>query len=203
MVYVKASQRRREMVSAARAVMSRDGIAHATLRSIAREGQVSLGTLHYVFTTKEQLITAVLQDVTDEVSAIFRAVDTSAGLEFALRLAAERYWEQLVVNDPTLALMRHELFIHALRTPELRHLARWQVESYDRIVAEWCQEAVSVSGEVCDAPIDVLARVLVGNVIGVVVHYLSDRDLTRSRRDLDAHIDMLVRLAAPHPARRT
>ena len=200
MAYVRASERRGQLVTAARAVLSRDGVAGTTLRAVAGEAEVVLGTLHYVFPTKELLITAVIQDVTEEVSAIFRTTETGSGLEHALRHGLETYWRQLVVDDPELALMRHELFAYTLRTPGLEDLARWQMEGYTRIVAEWCQEAASRAGEVCSVPFDTLARVLVGNVMGLVLHYLGDRDRARSQRDLRAVAEMLVSLAAVHPA---
>lgn len=176
-------------------MLSRDGVSGTTLRAVASEARVVLGTLQYVFPTKEQLITAVIQDVTEEVSAVFRTTQTHAGLEHALRHGLETYWRQLVVDDPEVALMRHELFAYALRTTGLENLARWQMEAYIRIVAQWAQEAGSRAGEVCAVPFDTLARVLVGNVMGLVLQYLSDRDRARSQRDLQAITDILVALA--------
>ena len=196
MAYVKASERRRQLVVAARAVLCRDRVAGVTLRAVAAEAGVPLGTLHYVFPTKELLITAVLEDVREEVSAVFTAAETESGLDHAIRYGVENYWEQLVVNDPELALMRHELFVYALGTPGLESLARWQVEGYNRIVAEWCQEAANNAGELCAVPFDTLGRILVGSVMGMVLQYLGDRDQARSRRDLQAVSEMLVRLAA-------
>jgi hypothetical protein len=99
--------------------------------------------------------------------------------------------------------MRHELFVYALRTPGLENLARWQIEGYTRIVSEWSHEAAGKAGETCAVPLDTLARVLVGSVIGIVLHYLSDHDRTRSERDLRAATEMLVRLADVHPAPTT
>lgn len=203
MTYVKASDRRRQLVAAARAVLCRDGVGGTTLRSVAAEARVPLGTLHYVFPSKELLITAVLEDVREEVSAVFEATETDAGLDHAIRQGLRNYWEQLVVNDPELALMRHELFIYALRTPGLASLARWQIQGYTRIVAEWSQEAASNAGEVCAVPFDTLARVLVGSVMGIVLQYLGDRDRDRSQRDLQASMEMLIRLAAVRPAPTT
>ncbi len=196
MAYIKASERRGQLVVAARAVLCRDGVAGTTLRAVAAEAEVPLGTLHYVFPSKELLITAVLEDVREEVSAVFTAAETDAGLEHALRRGLENYWRELVVNDPASALMRHELFVYALRTASLESLARWQIEGYSRIVAEWCQEAGNNAGEICAVPFDTLGRVLVGSVIGITLQYLSDRDQARSRRDLQAVIEMLVCLAA-------
>jgi AcrR family transcriptional regulator len=201
--YVKASDRRRQLVAAARAVLCRDGVAGTTLRAVAAEAQVPLGTLHYIFPAKEQMITAVLEDVQEEVSAVFEAADVGAGLGNAIRHGLQSYWAQLVVDDPQLALMRHELFAYALRTPGQRHLARWQIDGYTRIVAQWCQQAAGNAGEVCAVPFDTLARVLVGGVMGAVLEYLSDQDQARSQRDLNALADMLVALAAPRPAANT
>lgn len=200
MPYVKAVERRGQLVVAARAVLCRDGVPGTTLRAVAAEANVPLGTLHYVFPSKELLLTAVLEDVREEVSAVFEAAETGAGLEHALRDGLGRYWAQLVVDEAPLALMRHELFVHALRTPGLERLARWQIEGYTRIVAEWCQEAAGGAGEVCAVPFDLLARALVGGVLGLVLHYLSDGDRDRSSRDLQALSEMLVRLAAVRPA---
>ena len=79
-------------------------------------------------------------------------------------------------------------------------LGRWQIEGYARIVAEWCEAAAGNAGETCAVPFETLGRVLVGSVIGVVLHYLSDHDSDRSGRDLQAAMEMLVRLANVGPA---
>ena len=86
MAYVKASERRRQLVSAARVVLVRDGVASTTLRSVAAEAGVPLGTLHYAFSSKELLLTAVFEDVRDEVSAVLNDVaEKGTGLERAIR----------------------------------------------------------------------------------------------------------------------
>jgi AcrR family transcriptional regulator len=192
--YVKSDERRTQLVAAARTVLARDGVAGTTLRAVAAEAGVPLGTLHYVFPSKEQLITAVVEDIRDEVSAVFRSAEVDAGLAHAIRYGVQNYWQRLVLDQPELALMRHELFVYALRTPGLEQLARWQIDGYVRIVAEWCQEAAGNAGETSAVPFDTLGRVLVGSVIGIVLHYLSDRDPDRARRDLQAATEMLVGL---------
>jgi AcrR family transcriptional regulator len=202
MAYVKASERRGQLVVAARAVLARDGVTGTTLRAVAAEAGVPLGTLHYVFPTKEQLIAAVLEDIRDEVSAVFRSAEIDAGLEHAIRHGVENYWQRLVVTQPDLALMRHELFVYALRSPGLDRLARWQIEGYAEIVAEWCQLAAGNAGETCAVPFDTLGRVLVGTISGNVLLYLADGDAHRARRNLKAIVEMLVRLAEVRPAPR-
>lgn len=201
MTYVKIDERRRQLVLAARAVLARDGVKGTTLRAVSAEAGVLLGTLQYVFPSKEQILTAVIEDVRDEISGILKAAgETDAGLDQAIRHGLKAYWQHVVVSDPGLPLMQHELFIYAVRTPALSHLARMQVSGYQRIVAEWCQQAANNAGEVCDVPFGTLARVLVGSVMGLVLQHLSDEDQARSQEDLDAVIEMLIRLAAVRPA---
>src|SRR5215204_4913433 len=137
MTYVRSAARRTQLVAAARAVLCRNGVAGTTLRAVAAEARVPLGTLHYVFPTKDQLLSAVVEDIRDEVSAVFRSAEIDGGLEHAIRQGVENYWQRLVVNQPELALMRHEVFVYALRTPGLERLARRQIDGYARIVAEW------------------------------------------------------------------
>ncbi len=201
MAYVKASERRRQLVSAARVVLVRDGVASTTLRSVAAEAGVPLGTLHYAFSSKELLLTAVFEDVRDEVSAVLNDVaEKGTGLELAIRHGLTTFWEQQIVGDPRLPLMRQELFLYAVRTPGLEDLARRQVEGYGQIVAEWCRDAASNAGEVCEVPFETLARALVGGTLGLAMHYLGDPDQARSRQDVEALAEMAVRLAAVRPA---
>jgi len=200
MVYVKAAERRPQLVAAARAVLTRDRVAGTTLRAVAAEAGVPLGTLHYVFPSKELMMKAVIEEVREEVSAVLRGVDKHVGLELAIRRGLRAFWEQEIVGDPRAPLMRQELFLYAVRTPGLESLARWQMEGYARIVAEWCQDAANNAGEVCEVPFDVLARALVGGTSGIALQYLGDRDQARSLRDVEAFAEMVVRLAAVRPA---
>ncbi len=200
MAYVKSSVRSAQRVAAARQVLVRDGVGGTTLRAVAAEAQVPLGTLHYVFPSKELLLKAVIEDVVEEIAGVLDDADIDSGLEHAIRHGLRNFWTQLVIGNPRLQLMQYELVIYALRTPSLENLARWQFERYCRIVAAWCQEAASNAGEVCAVPFDMLARVLVAVVDGVILQYVSDPDDTRSRRDLDAATEMVVHLAGVRPA---
>jgi AcrR family transcriptional regulator len=201
MVYIKAPERREQLVTAARRVLTREGVAGTTLRAVSVEAGVPLGTMHYAFPSKESLIKAVTEQVMEEIAGVLKAAaEVDAGLEHAIRHGIDRYWAQLVVVDPKSQLMQHELLIYALRTPGLENLGRWQMERYSRVVAAWCQEAASNAGEVCAVPFDTLARVLVANVTGVVLQYIADPDQSRSETDLQAIAEMLVQLAGVRPA---
>jgi AcrR family transcriptional regulator len=203
MPYVEASVRSRQLVEAARRVLIRDGVGRLTMRAVAAEAGVLLGTVTYVFPSKEMLLRAVIEDVTAEIAEVLKSsVDTGRGLEHAIRHGLDQFWATLVEEQEGLQIIQYELVVYALRTRGLESMARWQYDRYARIVAAWCQEAASNAGETCAVPFDTLARVLVAAVDGLILQYVCDPDVTRSREDLQAVIEMLVSLAAPAAGRR-
>lgn len=201
MAYVKATVRSGQLVEAARRVLARDGVQGTTMRGVAAEAGVPLGTLSYVFGSKEQLLKAVIEDVTEEIAELLRDLaETDKGLEQAIRAGLDSFWTRLVVDERWLQVMQYELVMYSLRTPGLEDLARWQTERYCRIVAAWCQQAANNAGELCAVPFDALARVLVANVDGLILQYVADPDVARSRHDLAIVTEMLVDLAGVRPA---
>ena len=65
MAHVPATVRRAQIITAATAVIAREGVADATTRRIAGEAKLSLATLHYVFATKDDILAAVLESFID------------------------------------------------------------------------------------------------------------------------------------------
>ncbi|MFE3228040.1 TetR/AcrR family transcriptional regulator [Nocardia sp. NPDC059228] len=196
MVYVEASVRRQQMVTAARRVLSRDGVARTSVRAVAAEAGVPLGTMQYVFPSKELLLRAVIEDVVDEIAAVLEdAAELEYGLEHAIRRGITSFWSRLVVEQKDLQVMQYELTTYALRAPGQESLARRQYERYASVVAEWCQQAAHNAGETCAVPFGRLGRLVVATIDGLVLQHVSDPNVARSREDLDAAIDMLVALA--------
>ena len=198
MPYIEASVRSKQLVAAAQAVLIRDGVGRLTMRAVAAEAGVLLGTVTYVFPSKEMLLRAVIEDVTAGIAEVLKSsADTGRGLEHAIREGAQRFWTTLVEDQEGLQIIQYELVIYALRTPGLEGMARWQYDRYARIVAAWCQEAASHAGETCAVRFDTLARVLVAGIDGLILQYVCDPDMTRAREDLQAVIEMVVSLASP------
>ena len=196
MVYVEAAVRRRQLVASARSVLMRDGVARTSLRAIAEEAGIPLGTLQYVFPSKELLLRAVIEDVVEELAALLKEdVELGGGLEGAIRHGVSTFWSGLVAEERNLQLMQYELTTYALRTAGQEDLARWQYEQYCGVVAAWLQEAADNAGETSAVPYTRLARVMVAGIDGLVLQRICDPDASRSREDLDALIAMLVGLA--------
>ncbi len=197
MTYVEASVRRQQMVDAARTTLARNGVARTSLRAVAMEAGVPLGTLQYVFPSKEQLLRAVISDVVEEIAAVLvETAELDKGLDHAIHLGLTRFWDTLVVGETNLQIMQYELTTYALRTPGHESLARWQYERYCSIVAQWCQQAAHNAGETCAVPFGRLARVIVASVDGLIMQHVCDPNEARSREDLETTIAMLISLAA-------
>src|SRR5215468_10885737 len=175
MPYVEASVRSKQLVAAAQAVLIRDGVGRLTMRAVAKEAGVLLGTVTHVFPSREMLLRAVIEDVAAEIAEVLRSsADTGRGLEHAIRDGVRRFWTTLVEDQEGLQIIQYELTIYALRTPGLQGMARWQYDRY--------------------------ARIVVAAVDGLILQYVCDPDLTRAREDLQAVIEMAVSLASPAAA---
>lgn len=196
MPYVEASVRSRQFVAAARRVMSRQGVASTALRAVAAEAEVPLGTLQYVFPSKELLLRAVIEDVIDEIAAVLTdAVEINSGLAHAIRQGLTVFWSELVVDQINLQLMQFELLNYALRQPGLEHLAQWQYQRYAEAIAAWCEAAATHAGERSAVPYDRLARIILAGVDGLTLQYACDPDNQRARADLDTVAEMVIALA--------
>ena len=200
MVYVSAPVRRQQIVAAARRVMARDGVADASLRSVAAEAEVPLGTMQHAFKSKRELLQAVVDDVNDEIADVLGTSTTSdGGLEEVIRGNLTTFWSSLVKGHSELQLMQYELTTHALRSAGHERLANWQYRRYSENVARWCEDAAAQAGEQCAVPFEQLARLIVAGLDGLILQHLCDPDDRRSAQDLEALINMAVSLADIQP----
>lgn len=201
MVYVESTVRSEQIVAAARSVITRDGVAGATLRAVAKEASIPLGTLQYVFPTKQQLLRAVLESLVEEIAANLPYPDHSdEGLEWAIGHGIRSFWNELVVNDAELVqLAQYELTTLALRTAGLEDLARWQYERYIDVVAEWLQRVAASAREETSIETLRLARLIVAGIDGLILQYLVNPDPDRCRQDIEEMVAMIVRHADVRP----
>jgi AcrR family transcriptional regulator len=202
--YVKADVRRGQLVAAARNVLERQGIAGATLRAVAAEAGVPLGTVHYIFRSKEQLLRAVLEDVIGEISDAARATaGTATDLGSAMRTTALEVWSELVEGHVEQQLMQYELTMWALRTPGMAEVARWQYERYVDVLTTIWTDAAARAGVTLAVPAEQLARLWLAGVDGLILQYLTLGDSERAKADLDALVRRLVRYAMPDQSATT
>ncbi len=200
-MYVKATEREQQIVAAAIRVLEEVGVPGATMRAVAAAADVPLGTLHYVFPSKDQLLAAVISTVVEEVAASLRSeVSPEHGLEHALRHGVTLFWEELLANRVGLQIMQYELAMYSARSDRGGALARLAFQRYTALLAELCEEAARASGERCAVGFDVLGRLLLAVQDGLIIQYIACPDADRVRGDTAYAVDMVLRLADPRPA---
>ncbi|WP_313674616.1 TetR/AcrR family transcriptional regulator [Mycolicibacterium sp.] len=201
MVYVESAVRSRQIIAAARAVLVRDGVGGMTIRAVAQEAGIPLGTLQYVFPTKQQLLRAVIEDVVEDITELLKSSsNVDAGLENAIKQGVWSVWNNFVVADVPMQLVQYELTVHALRTAGLEDLARWQYERYVDVVTEWLEESARRAGEVSAIDYRRLARLLVAGVDGLILQFVVHPDFHRGQEDVKGLIAMIIAHARVRPA---
>src|SRR5438093_11203386 len=82
----EVEQRRREIIDAARRCFLRRGFHQATTDEICREAAITPGGLYHYFTSKEDVIKAVVQDSADQaVAEVTSIAQMSPGPRSALQ----------------------------------------------------------------------------------------------------------------------
>jgi AcrR family transcriptional regulator len=203
MARLSVDERREQFVRAAITVMAQEGLDRATTRRIAEVAGAPQAALHYAFRDKEELLVAVVGEVTGEVERILRAaVDPGAGLEAAVRSASTAFWDH-VVGDDGLQLMQYELSIHCRRTPGLEWLAEWQYNRYVMVAQDVFAAAAGADPSVGDVDVAALSRFMVAATDGLILQYEVHHDRALAARDADLTVRaamLLVRDGLPPPA---
>lgn len=89
----RSANARAALIAAARSVLSDLGFRHATTAAIARRAEVSTGSLHHHYATKEDLLISVLDDVgATVVSELERLTDNGSGSEEFAQQAVNVLW---------------------------------------------------------------------------------------------------------------
>jgi DNA-binding transcriptional regulator YbjK len=124
---------RERILHAVLRVIGADGVAGVTNRRVAREAEVSLGSLTYHFESQRELLReAMLLFVAEETARLVALADTHPGtsLESVAALVEQVAVDTRFGHEQIAPL---ELYVHAGRDPSLRDAAASCFEAYDRI----------------------------------------------------------------------
>ncbi|MGO4446111.1 TetR/AcrR family transcriptional regulator [Mycobacterium sp. 2YAF39] len=112
------AQTRSELVSTARRLFFEDGYHPTSLEKVADAAGRSKGAVYSNFRNKDELCTAVLDEVRGERLA--EILDIMATPDAASRIEALRDWAERVIGDPGWTSLEVEFAVHARRNDELR-----------------------------------------------------------------------------------
>jgi len=192
------AQRRQQLVDAAIAVLTREGVPKATTRAIVAEAGTSLSVFHYCFDSKQELLDAVIKSlVGNSVDLAEASFEASASRQEMIRSGLEAYWAH-VTSTPDQHLLTYELTQYCLRTPGYGAVARQQYDHY----AHAFVALLDAIGAEPAVPVQAIGRYLAAMIDGLTLDWLVRRDDTSAHQVLDLlahHLDEVM--LKPEPAR--
>jgi AcrR family transcriptional regulator len=134
--------RRRQILEAARVVLSRDGLDHFSLEAVAREAGVAATLPRHYFESRDGLLTAIAIEVIEELTNELTVSDPERPLIDRLRayvdMLADNPWAHLVwMRAPSLHPELDEV-VHRIhrRLVEISFGRRWDALSdYEKLLA--------------------------------------------------------------------
>jgi AcrR family transcriptional regulator len=194
------AERREQLIEAALAVASRDGIDAATVRAVAAEAGVSLGVVHYCFQDKDELLRAMAHAITSanlERSLGDLPLDVE-NPETVIEGVLDALWTGIRESRGP-QLLSYELTTSSLRHPEINQVA---IEQYrgQWAAAEQVLDLVERAARVgWSIPRADLARTVVAVIDGYSLAWLVDGDSEAARRGLLGFGRFLATMAVPAP----
>jgi AcrR family transcriptional regulator len=198
------AERRAQLVDAALAVASAEGIGAATVRRVAEQAGVALGVVHYCFADKDELFGALAARIVDDLTlagASGLAVEDAADLESALQAAVGGMWS-FVEQTAGAQLLTYEITTYSLRNAGLRPVAERQYAASQGAAEQLLTLASSAAGVRWDRPVSDLAAEALAFVDGVTLRWLVDGDSAAARRRLASFAGYLATQARSRPRRR-
>ena len=167
---VDHDQRRLDIVEAAWRVIERVGVEKATLRDIASEMGLSIGSVTHYFVTKDDLLGYAFQRVSElAFASIEKAVAGARPGLPRLMFSLER---MLPAGGRKAGLLVSLSFWgHAVTNPALGEIHRAAYARWRGYVKRYLQEAIELGEVDADVDVDVMVPALVGMVDGLLVAY--------------------------------
>lgn len=186
---VPAEQRREQLIEATIDLAIREGLAAASVRRIADEANVSLGVVHYCFSSKEALLNAVAESfATPILGPVAKAIEQTSGFERTARAAFQTFWE-VTQNAPGRQLLSYELAAWSIRGDG--EAARLLYQTYLDVIESFITEGMGITGS-AELSSRTLARMTLALTDGIMLAWLVDRDDEATRDVIEAFLGTLV-----------
>ncbi|GAA1132445.1 TetR/AcrR family transcriptional regulator [Citricoccus alkalitolerans] len=179
-VHVPIEQRRRELTEIAVKIMARDGARALTTRALAKEAGVPHGSVHYAFSSKEELIRSVMQlDLTHLSDLAPSQHDRPMqGPEDVVATVAELFaaYADSVMADPDIEIAYFELSLMAARDEQLRDLVAQSQQEYRRTMVRLLGDLAEQAGLRWEADVALVAEQALTLLSGAALNWLEQRD---------------------------
>ncbi|MFF8380543.1 TetR/AcrR family transcriptional regulator [Streptomyces sp. NPDC015661] len=198
MAHIPADTRREQFIDAAVRVIARDGAAGATTRRIAEEANAPQASMHYCFQTKENLLLAVFEHLSESLRTDSEgAAAEEAGLARTAERLLTRTMRYAVDHlDQTRATFAIAMWAQSTN-PELA------VRMYGMFLTGWQDVLGSDRETASNEEIASVTRMVVTLADGLSMQLLTDGDRDRTMRDtanacvmLSTFVETLLRRSA-------
>jgi AcrR family transcriptional regulator len=201
--YLASDVRRETIIDAAIEVIASEGLARATTRRIAEAADAPLGSLHYCFRSKDELIESVLARAASTMEASFEDIHPEQGFAATLRASVAAYW-QWIQKDLGLHLALFELLIWTIRRSEHgANLYRDANEPFGgKLIRSALEEAAAQDSFTPAVSIDDTVRFLLHRFDGLVFEFAESRDVAACQRQTELLAEALLFLTGAPSASR-
>ena len=157
---MRSEDRRRLLAQATRDIILTEGEKAATVRAITAKADMPLSSFHYVYESRE--------DAVREVWPLLRADDSffdvpqlpaTTTMEDVL-ISMVTSWFRATAAEPLKELGELELFVHSIRTEELRALPAEFQDTYERLIVAAIENAMGQLNVVTTMSLRSLARMV-------------------------------------------
>jgi AcrR family transcriptional regulator len=194
---LSVAERRQQLVEAAIAVASREGIDGATVRAIAAEAGASVGTVHYCFQDKNELLTEMAYELTRRnASQVLLGMPAEGDLATLLQRAIDALWNA-VSSTRDAQLLTYELTTYSMRHPEVRPVSIEQYVASHAAARVFLETVAASAGIEWAVPIDTMTRIVTTTIDGVVLAWLVDGDDEAAHSQLRLFAEALATFARP------
>jgi AcrR family transcriptional regulator len=192
--HVPAADRRRQLIDAAIAVIANDGLSKATTRRITAHAGVPLAVMHYCFHSKEELLRAVAQEVTERTYPWVERVVTDGGLDVAIRSLIQELWEWLQ-REPDVQIALIEVLVWSVRNRREAGVDARVYQPTFELLSGRLELAAAKSEERCRLPLREVVQMIVAVVDGLFMQYLATGDRNAVESTLNHLADATISMA--------
>jgi AcrR family transcriptional regulator len=197
MMRLPVAERREQLVEAAIAVATRDGIDAATIRAVAAEAGVSRGVVHYCFQDKDELLDAMAHEITHQnLTQSLLEMPDHGDPATVLSAALDLLWGGIRASRGS-QLLGYELTTYSMRHPEVRQASVNQYLVTHEAARHFLQAMARAATIEWTLPDELMTRLVVMMTDGIVLSWLADGDDEAARTMLQVFAEFLASHTRP------
>ena len=167
----RGKEQRSGLVDAAYEIIAEKGLEGLRTRPVAIRAGVNIATLHYYFSTKEDLIKGVTERLLKEFSTI---VDPEIEPSSATEILRKEFADQGFVarNHPSTYIVLMEIYIRAFRDPRLRTIVQGMVSHWEKHISSYVSAGIENGNFPTATKVRIATKLLQCTLMGTVTNLL-------------------------------